>query len=73
MSITLPKNPQNHYGTQPAVTNLNVGDVLYIGSQHDLEEMTVTSLEYTQDGFIIHTDKETLIATNTTRVNKKGF
>lgn len=73
MSITLPKNPQNNYGTQPAVTNLNVGDVLYIGGQHDLVEMTVTSLEYTQDNFIIYTDKETLIATNTTRVNKKGF
>lgn len=71
--ITLPKNPLNNYGTQPAVTNLKIGDVLYIGDQYTLEEMTVTGFESDGNNFIIYTDKETLSATNITRVNKKGF
>lgn len=72
-TITLPIQPENYFGTQPAVTNLNVGDVLYIGSRHNLEEMQILSLARENDNIIISTDKATLIASNLTRVNRKGF
>ena len=65
--------PENYFGTLPAVTNLSVGDILYIGPRDTVEEMTIQSIEQKDDNLIINTDKAILLATRTTRVNRKGF
>jgi hypothetical protein len=72
-TITLPLNPANYFGTLPAVTNLSVGDVLYIGPRDVVEEMTIQSFERDDVNFIINTDKAVLVATRTTRVNRKDI
>jgi len=71
-TINLPLMPQNYYGTFPVVTNLKVGDVLYIGSSSSCEEMTINKLEQDLNNFIITTDKAVLLADSVTRVNRKG-
>lgn len=72
-TITLPLSPANYFGTLPAVTNLVVGDTLYIGPRDTVEEMTIESIEKKDDNVIINTDKAILLATRTTRVNRKGI
>lgn len=71
-TINLPLMPQNYYGTFPIVTNLNVGDVLYVGPSRSCEEMTINTIEQDLNNFIITTDKAVLLAEVTTRVNRKG-
>jgi hypothetical protein len=70
---TLPLMPENYFGTLPAVTNLSVGDILYIGPRDTVEEMTIQSIEQKDDNLIINTDKAILLATRTTRVNRKDI
>jgi len=71
-TIHLPLIPENYYGTFPVVTNLKVGDILYIGSSFTCEEMIVNSLEQNLNNFVITTNKAILLSTSTTRVNRKG-
>jgi hypothetical protein len=72
-TIILPLMPENYFGTLPAVTNLLVGDTLYIGPRDTVEEMTIQSIEKKDDNVILHTNKAILVATRTTRINRKGF
>lgn len=71
-TVHLPLMPQNYYGSFPVVTNLKIGDVLYIGPSSSCEEMTVVSLEQDLNNFIITTDKAILLSNVMTRVNRKG-
>lgn len=71
-TINLPLMPQNYYGNFPAVTNLRIGDVLYVGPPSSCQEMTVTSLEQKSNNVVITTDKAILISNTITRVNRKG-
>lgn len=71
-TIYLPPFPENYYGSFPVVTNLKVGDVLYIGLSSACQEMTVQSLEQDLNNLVIKTDKAILMANSITRVNRKG-
>lgn len=70
-TINLPVNPANYYGNPTAVTNLQQGDVLYIGDRHNLEEMIVQSFIIEDQVTKIITDKAMLVASRTTRINRR--
>jgi len=71
-TIHLPLMPENYYGSFPVVTNLKIGDILYIGPSLTCEEMTVQSLKQDLNNFVIKTDKAILVANLIARVNRKG-
>ena len=71
-TIRLPLMPENYYGSFPVVTNLKVGDVLYIGPSLTCEEMIIESLTQDLNNLVIKTDKSILVAHSITRVNRKG-
>jgi hypothetical protein len=70
-TINLPVNPANYYGNPTAVTNIQQGDLLYIGDKDNLEEMIVQSFIIEDQVTKIITDKAMLVASRTTRVNRR--
>lgn len=70
-TINLPINPANYYGHPAAVTNLQQGDLLYIGDKDNLEEMIIQSFIIEDQVTKIITDKAVLVASRTTRVNRR--
>jgi hypothetical protein len=70
-TINLPVNAANYYGHPTAVTNLQQGDLLYIGDKDNLQEMIVQSFIIEDEVTKIITDKAMLVASRTTRVNRR--